>query len=986
MHRRIFYLGLICFLLTILAFTKQSAFAGSGPPPTPNPNRSPWITGQNADVVTNAGSERALEPAGVLVDSPSLFGLAFQENAAAAGELVQLAVPQRYQNPADPTCGAAALGMALDFLSLSEGGEVPDTNTLVQDLDASGFYYETGTGVEELAYIARSYGYRGSSPFHGWTLEDLAGELAAGRPVVVTLGKNGANQPGHFVTITGMSADGSWVRYNDPVLGQQTVSSEDFFEAWGSQGYSGLTIKKGELAAVSDPLLPWMGLLGSVSALAVLVKSYPREKWLTRLLTEFQGVLADPSRKGLGGKLALASGGGGNSSAPPFPPPAGYDWKKKTTPQYGWKDVTVIEKVQVPNMVRTWDVVRFNHWTETIPVYKTVKVDQGHWATRYVKKYRNERYRTTQRYRVKKTYWYRREGRLCRGIRYEWKTRTVWKTRKIPYHKQERYWVPKIVEKKRFVRFRQEEHTEPVYGWKMEQQGTKTELREKTEKYWGVVSTQTEWKLEKDDVQMRIPYNPKTATGDSSTPIWDSIETFTPEPSLIGSATPSASPTSSPTPSPTTTPTSLYDWVHFGTTTPESPTSTGTPVPLETKMAQKQENIAIGKTTSKGLYQSLKALDDGLALFDSNWAKTGWALDKQTPGMLSTALNGLSLVRKNQGASDNEVNTYKYGAKLADYYTATRLAYTAHLEANLLSAGKVLSNAGQAASQSRVSNPIGVYAGKIGKGFSDELVAIGERYVPLISKPIANIPASVLTIAARGLQAIASGLGLFAGSLQIRDAMQRFINDDHHDEWLGGAQAIGGLATIAGSGISLGAALGAISAPVIIGAAPVLLGVGAIVAGGALAYDLLKDTQAVKNLNQNLENNANQAGGFVDDAIATGQSMVEKGVPPALAVPSAIVDSTLEQTVESVKSTAQNTIDFAQSTYSKTKENLSDTFQPLAVAVDMIIQSLTNSISIVTKPIGDALNTTLEAINNTANNITESITNAVDNASNFLGN
>jgi hypothetical protein len=377
MRRHLFYLSLICILLTFTALTPQSVLAGGDPTPTPQPIQPPLITGHNTRVTTGSGAESELESSGMAesyplgIDSPGLIDLAPQDDTAMAGELVQLAVPQRYQDPNDPTCGAAALGMALEFLSLSEDGSVPDSVTLIKDLESSGFLYDTGTGVEELAYLARAYGYRGASPFHGWTLEGLAGQLAAGQPVVVSLGLNGSSQPGHFVTVTGMASDGSWVRYNDPVLGEQTVSAEEFLASWGAQDYSGLTIQKGALAAASDPLLPWMGLLGAVSTLAVLTKYYPLGNNFKKLLSAIQGAMGNPSRKGLGGKLEPV-----------------YEWKQV---QDGTKLVTDTSK-KIPDYGTRWvqqGWKTITDYSKKIYEYGTRMVQQG-WKT--VKDYGNKIY------------------------------------------------------------------------------------------------------------------------------------------------------------------------------------------------------------------------------------------------------------------------------------------------------------------------------------------------------------------------------------------------------------------------------------------------------------------------------------------------------------------------------------------------------------------------------------------------------------------
>jgi hypothetical protein len=372
--------------------------------------------------------------------------------------------------------------------------------------------------VEELAYLARGHGYRGTTAFHNWTLDQLGEQLSEGRPVVVSLAANGEDQSGHFVTLTGISDDGQWVSYNDPILGKQMVSAETFRKLWDLQGNSGLVVRKEPLSAVDDPLLPWIGLFGALTTLAVLVKLNPTRTDLKETLSTIRGVLADPRRSGLGGALVDFPGGGGNSSSPPSPAPAGYKWKKTYVPKYGWKDVEIVERVEVPKMVRTWAIVKVNRWMEKVPVYKTVKVDRGRWAYRTVTKHRTERYRTKQRYRVKKTYWYRRGYRLYRGTRYEWKTRTVVKTRRVRYAERQRYWVPKIVTEQRIDRYRQIEHRDPVYGWREEKRGTKIVERTKTTRAWKPVGSEMKWELKRNPKPTPSPPNPTPTPYPSSTP------------------------------------------------------------------------------------------------------------------------------------------------------------------------------------------------------------------------------------------------------------------------------------------------------------------------------------------------------------------------------------------------------------------------------------------------------------------------------------
>ncbi|MEJ2013020.1 MAG: papain-like cysteine protease family protein [Anaerolineales bacterium] len=141
------------------------------------------------------------------------------EQSASAIDAIDVRL--RLQAPGDTSCGVQALGMALDGLD----GSPPSSEALLDYLTSQGYMYEFGTGVEELTAAARYFGYSGSYPFYDWTLSELRKELAAGRPVVVDLGRSGGDVPGHFVTVTGISSDGTWISFNDPISGEQVMPS-----------------------------------------------------------------------------------------------------------------------------------------------------------------------------------------------------------------------------------------------------------------------------------------------------------------------------------------------------------------------------------------------------------------------------------------------------------------------------------------------------------------------------------------------------------------------------------------------------------------------------------------------------------------------------------------------------------------------------------------------------------------------------------------
>ena len=324
MSKKLFLIGVIFSLLVVAGATPFSVQAEGDPPPNPEPVSPPWITGINPNVSLSNENGGDLSPAGVanlaagvevplLAAPPDYVDLVPQESVPPPLSMYPLAVPQRYQDPLDNTCGAAALGMALEFLSLNRDGSAPSQAALIAGLKNSGLLYKTGTGVEELAFLARQHGYLGTSAFHDWTLAQLKEQLENGKPVVVSLGSNGENQPGHFVTLTGISDDGQWVSFNDPVLGKQTIPADDFVQSWNLQGNSGLLVQKEPLSTLNDPMLPWMGLFSALTVLAVMAKQYPIGEELRGTLAGIRSVLSNPARKGIGGRL---SRGGGSRSKP----------------------------------------------------------------------------------------------------------------------------------------------------------------------------------------------------------------------------------------------------------------------------------------------------------------------------------------------------------------------------------------------------------------------------------------------------------------------------------------------------------------------------------------------------------------------------------------------------------------------------------------------------------------------------------------------
>ena len=294
-----------------------SASAQEGCPPGGCPLPPPQSREVNPSPTRADGSTVEIATAGDLPPleiSVHVLAPAFVEPAPFGASFETIPVEVRFQDPGDASCGIQALGMALDALP----GSAPTSSAMLGLLQDNGMMYDFGTGVEELAYAAQSYGYKGSFAFHGASLDQPQAQLATGSPVVVSLGANGAGAPGHFVTVTGISADGGshgdasrWVAYNDPTLGKQVLPASEFARLWEMQGNSGVAVATEPPPEAGDPevLALWAAFAAGLMA---LVSTTPLGKF----------------RQGIGGRLD--SGGGGRSApAPRSAPPKKEKEKEK---------------------------------------------------------------------------------------------------------------------------------------------------------------------------------------------------------------------------------------------------------------------------------------------------------------------------------------------------------------------------------------------------------------------------------------------------------------------------------------------------------------------------------------------------------------------------------------------------------------------------------------------------------------------------------
>jgi hypothetical protein len=259
-----------------------------------------------------------------------------------------------------------------------------------------------------------------------------------------------------------------------------------------------------------------------------------------------------------------------------------------------------------------------------------------------------------------------------------------------------------------------------------------------------------------------------------------------------------------------------------------------------------------------------QASERGLRLKDS-FARLGgitWPRNYQWPGLVSSALAMTGLWRQSNGASEPELQGYRLGGRISDWAGSIGLAAHTRNLAGLPTAGQIVRSAAQvAAEEGGVFGTMKGFLGELGNSAGKELAAIGGRVVPE--------GLSLTNLAIRGLQIAGSVGGVAAGWFQAREGLEMMRSSDDGDRHVGVVQRLGGFATIGGSAITLGAAVGFITIPAIIGTAPVLLGAGAIAAAGTLAYNYLKD----KGVDKSFERWVGQPGGFEDTAIKVGQTL-----------------------------------------------------------------------------------------------------------------
>lgn len=261
MGKKIF-LCCVMVLLMEAAVDPLEVFAEGDPLASPTPRTTqlvaaPVISGVNPQVTLPEGDLGDINPSGgSFPQGPFLLGdevpPTFLDMAlVATGNLPGLLGE-------DVSCGPAALAEALRLLKKDSYHGVPDARELEYFLREWGLMYTWGTGVEELAYAAKSYGFPGAQAAYNVSLQELVRVLEEGNPLIVQLGVNGPDRPGHFMVLTSISSDGNWITCVDPRQGTLQFSREEFSTLWELQGRAGVVFMDFPPPASADSIIPWM--------------------------------------------------------------------------------------------------------------------------------------------------------------------------------------------------------------------------------------------------------------------------------------------------------------------------------------------------------------------------------------------------------------------------------------------------------------------------------------------------------------------------------------------------------------------------------------------------------------------------------------------------------------------------------------------------------------------------------------------------------
>jgi len=128
-------------------------------------------------------------------------------------------------------CGSAAISMVLQYWA-KQNGQIASAETDAGKIQEALYSAkQQGIPASVMEKYFQEHGYR-TLVFRGdW--DELQNHLGKGRPLIVSLGPNGAHGPLHYAVAVGVDAARGYVFLNDPARGKMLrMSREGFQQEW----------------------------------------------------------------------------------------------------------------------------------------------------------------------------------------------------------------------------------------------------------------------------------------------------------------------------------------------------------------------------------------------------------------------------------------------------------------------------------------------------------------------------------------------------------------------------------------------------------------------------------------------------------------------------------------------------------------------------------------------------------------------------------
>lgn len=131
-------------------------------------------------------------------------------------------------------CGAASLAMVMQYWTSQRSASRARPASEAK-IEASLDPRAKGISNEAMAAYLNANGYRAFAFAGKW--QDLRENLAKGRPLIVALGPEGANEPLHYVVAAGIDWVHDFVFVNDPAQRKMMrVARSEFEDEWKTTG------------------------------------------------------------------------------------------------------------------------------------------------------------------------------------------------------------------------------------------------------------------------------------------------------------------------------------------------------------------------------------------------------------------------------------------------------------------------------------------------------------------------------------------------------------------------------------------------------------------------------------------------------------------------------------------------------------------------------------------------------------------------------